>query len=83
MILDGILYGNIHYLRRFFAYNLVHDEWTPEVFDSEANPADDSILENESSSMYSHLLTHSDCEEFYIPQEFDDIIFETKETPVK
>ncbi|MBW2960553.1 hypothetical protein [Mesonia aestuariivivens] len=83
LALGGMPFAYLHYLRRFFAYNMVHEDWTPEVFDSAAEPTDDPILEEESMMMYSHLLTHSDSAGFYIPQEFDEIIFETDETPVQ
>ncbi|MDO6490860.1 MULTISPECIES: hypothetical protein [unclassified Cellulophaga] len=78
----GFPYSFLHYLRRFFAYHMNNENWTPTPFDENLDPAADAIVEEETSMFYSHLLVHSDCVGYYIPIDFEDVIFDTDEYPV-
>lgn len=78
----GFPYSFLHYLRRFFAYHMNDKNWTPIPFDENLDPAADTIVEEESSMFYSHLLVHSDCAGYYIPIDLKDVIFDTDEYPV-
>lgn len=62
-------YGFLHYLRRAYACAI---EDVP-LRQGEMTKADqDFIMEATLNVMDSHLLSHSDCEGFYIPQAFTD-----------
>lgn len=78
----GFPYSFLHYLRRFFAYYMNDEDWVVKPFDTELDPANDPIVEEESSMFYSHLLVHSDCEGYYIPIDFEEVIFDTDEITV-
>ncbi|OSC41968.1 hypothetical protein [Mycobacterium decipiens] len=70
-------YSFLHYLRRAFA--LLHeDEPLTPLADGE-RPSEDPAVDNASAMMDSHLLCHSDAEGFYVPVDFDDILFDTEE----
>lgn len=68
-------YSFLHYLRRAFARLREGQPVTP-VKDGE-DPSTDPCIEDASSMMNSHLLCHSDCEGYYVPIEFAEIIFDT------
>ena len=74
---DSFPYSFLHYLRRAFAR--VHEEQpvTP-VADGE-DPSADPCVEDAASMMSSHLLCHSDCEGFYVPIDFEEVIFDTED----
>jgi hypothetical protein len=64
-------YSFLHYLRR--AYACMIDK--KPIRTGELTDADDALIEDVTLSlMDSHLLSHSDCEGFYVPQAFDDPI---------
>ncbi len=67
-------YSFLHYLRRAFAY--VHEEMilTP-VADGE-DPSEDEAIEEASTLFDTHLLCHSDAEGYYVPVDFEDVIFD-------
>ncbi|MCL5246221.1 hypothetical protein M4I21_10410 [Cellulophaga sp. 20_2_10] len=78
----GFPYSFLHYLRRFFAYYMNDENWVAKPFSTDLDPANDPIVEEESSMFYSHLLVHSDCEGYYIPIDFEEVIFDTEEITV-
>ena len=71
---DGFPYSFIHYLRRFYARSVNDEDWHPEPVKAGEDPAKDEILDQVSSMYESHLLCHSDCEGYYVPVDFDDIL---------
>jgi len=64
-------YSFLHYLRR--AYVCVIEK-TPMRTGERTPEDDDRIMEATVSLMDSHLLSHSDCEGYYVPQPFRDPI---------
>lgn len=71
---DSFPYSFIHYLRRAFA--MVHEgqELTP-VVEGE-DPAEEPAIDDVASMLDSHLICHSDCEGYYVPIDFDEVIFD-------
>ena len=69
----------LHYLRRAFAHVRERPGVPLEPVVEGADPAADPIVDDAMTMMDSHLLCHSDCEGFYVPVEFDDVIFDTQD----
>jgi hypothetical protein len=69
-------YSFLHYLRRVAAHAAAKPGWTAKPFPDSSDPADDSLVEKQSAYLESHLLCHSDCEGFYLPIEFKEVIFD-------
>lgn len=78
--IDGFPYSFLHYLRRIYAYATLDPAWKPEVIADDANPAEDPVVEELTMRAQSHLLCHSDAEGFYLPIDFDEIIFDQDQT---
>ncbi|WP_028582174.1 hypothetical protein [Desulfogranum japonicum] len=79
---DSFPYSFIHYLRRFYAYVISTPDWVPAPVKEDEDPASDPVVEEETLMFESHLLCHSDCEGFYLPIRFDEVIFdENKRIP--
>ena len=85
-------YSGLHYLRRIAAHLLVNGSIPAPCVD---RPNDDPVLiecYDEIATMqdarssdwkrFDHLLCHSDAEGFYIPQEFDEVLFDFNEMGV-
>src|ERR1700733_12902324 len=70
-------YSYLHYLRRAFAH--VHEklELTPVADDDD--PTEDPVIEDAATLFDTHLLCHSDAEGYYVPVEFDEVIFDNDE----
>ncbi len=66
----------LHYLRRVAAYRFRDENWIAEDFPANEDPTKDVVLDSELFMMDSHLLCHSDCEGFYVPINFKDVIFD-------
>jgi hypothetical protein len=69
-------YSFLHYLRRAFAHVREYPDRALQPVPADADPAADPVVEDAATMMNTHLLCHSDCEGFYVPQEFDDVIFD-------
>lgn len=74
-VMGSFPYGFLHYLRRAYAHAALDGQWraTP-VVDGE-EPAQDPVLDEAQDMFDSHLICHSDCEGFYFPIVFDEVIF--------
>lgn len=72
---DSYPYSFLHFLRRVVARRLNDPGWlaTP-VVDGE-DPADDPIVGRELQTMRSHVICHSDAEGYYLPIDFDEVVF--------
>lgn len=74
--LNSFPYSFLHYLRRVAAHRFRDENWIAEPFPENENPADDPVLDSEMYMMNSHLLCHSDCEGYYVPVDFSEVIVE-------
>ncbi|AKJ29660.1 hypothetical protein AAW51_2969 [Caldimonas brevitalea] len=70
-------YAWLHHLRRAYAYAAADpDVVLAPATDAGDEPVDDAVLHAETERLESHLLCHSDCEGFYVPVDFGDLIFD-------
>lgn len=71
-------YSLLHYLRRFYAHCIANPDTIPSPCAEGDNPSRDEILDKEMFMMDSHLLCHSDCEGFYFPLDFGEVIIDSE-----
>jgi hypothetical protein len=71
----GFPYSCLHVLRRIYAHHLAYPgKPLPEdIYTSK----DNALVERETSE-FLHLLAHSDCEGFYVPVDFPEVIFDDR-----
>lgn len=69
-------YSWVHYLRRAYTHTKLGIALAPVPEGQSA--ADDAAVLDESVMMESHLLCHSDAEGFYVPVDFDEIVFDDR-----
>jgi len=69
-------YSFLHYLRRVYAHVTRDPGWEPTPMPEGENAAEDPVVDEETYMMSSHLLCHSDCEGFYLPIDFHDVIID-------
>ncbi|WP_459958967.1 hypothetical protein [Nocardia sp. IFM 10818] len=77
--LGSVPYSFVHYLRR--AYARAHeypDEPLTPVAEGE-DPTEDEAVDSLMYMFESHLLCHSDCEGYYVPVDFDEVLFPDEE----
>lgn len=67
-------YSFLHCLRRFYARTRNEPDWIPTSVSEHEDPSEDESIEEEFNKFESHLVCHSDCEGYYLPIDFDDII---------
>ncbi|MBI3822480.1 MAG: hypothetical protein HY289_07350 [Planctomycetes bacterium] len=67
-------YSYLHHLRRVAAHVMQDPDWIAKPLAESEDPAADPVVDEESAMMASHLLCHSDCEGFYLPIDFKEII---------
>ncbi len=73
---DSFPYSFLHYLRRAYALVLLGKKVTP-VREGK-DPAEDPAVDKASIKFDSHLLCHSDCDGFYAPVDFVEVIFDDR-----
>lgn len=73
--MSGVPYSFLHYLRRAYARACEYPDQplTPVAEDESA--ADDPAIEAVGSTFTSHLICHSDCEGYYVPVDFREVLF--------
>jgi hypothetical protein len=67
-------YSFLHYLRRAFAR--VHEELELTPVAGNDDPTEDPAIEDAATLFDTHLLCHSDAEGYYVPVDFDEVIFD-------
>lgn len=75
----GFVYSDLHYLRRAYAHWCEAPGTAATQCPIGVDPASDPTIEEEMCNMESHLLCHSDCEGFYFPIDFDDLVFDDED----
>ncbi|AGU48555.1 hypothetical protein VAPA_1c14430 [Variovorax paradoxus B4] len=73
--LDGLPYSFIHHLRRAYAHRVRSPGWMAAPLPEGTDPTEDATLEDVASGFDSHLLCHSDAEGFYLPVDFEEVLF--------
>jgi hypothetical protein len=74
--LDGFPYSFLHYLRRANAHHLADPQWQATPLPEGTDPTADEVLEEEYDMFRSHLICHSDSEGYYVPVDFEDVLFD-------
>lgn len=72
--IEGFPYSFLHYLRRVYALHRLGKPVTPA--NGDLTPEDDELIMQASELMDSHLLCHSDAEGYYVPVDFEEIVFD-------
>ena len=66
----------LHHLRRLQAHVLQDPSWTHQPCTDDDEPWNDSAIDDELSVyIRSHLIVHADTEGYYVPIEFDDVLY--------
>jgi hypothetical protein len=78
--LDSLPYSFIHYLRRAYAHSVVTPGWKAEPVDDGFDPSEDPVIQAALDEAESHLICHSDAEGFYVPVDFDEVLFSESES---
>lgn len=73
---DAFPYSFLHYLRRAAAHRRLDPAYVAEPLGEDDDPTADPAIEDASDTFDFHLLVHSDCEGFYVPVDFTDVIFD-------
>ncbi len=71
--INGFPYSFLHYLRRFHARRIAQPDQVPAPLAEGESPAHDPVLEEVGSPRH-HLLWHSDCEGYYVPIDFPEVL---------
>ncbi len=74
--LGGFPYSFLHYLRRAYALWKQNPTATITPCREGEDPSADPAIEEEACMFESHLLCHSDCEGFYLPIPFADVLID-------
>jgi hypothetical protein len=77
--LTGFPYSTLHHLRRAYAHRVADPQWIAAPVPDGEDPADDPEVEAQTEQFASHLLCHSDSEGFYLPIDFDAVLFSTED----
>ena len=78
----GFPYSTLHYLRRAYAHRLSDPAWTATAVPDDVDPADDAEVETQTEQFESHLLCHSDCEGWYLPIDFPQVVFASEDDDI-
>jgi hypothetical protein len=77
--LDSYPYSFLHYLRRVAARRLEDPDWEATPLPEGEDPSEDPAIDEELGLMRSHLICHSDAEGYYVPIDFDEVLFDDSE----
>jgi len=77
--LDGFPYSFLHYLRRAYARRKADPAWLATPLADNQDPAEDEALQAEYDYLDSHLVCHSDAEGYYVPVDFNEVLFDSEE----
>jgi len=74
--IDSFPYSFIHYLRRAYAHRVLSPDWVATPLADDVDPTADPKIQALLDGCESHLLCHSDAEGFYVPVDFDEVLFD-------
>ncbi|MDP1979129.1 hypothetical protein [Undibacterium sp.] len=77
--LDSCPYSFIHYLRRAYAHRRADPTWLATPLPEGEDPSQDEVLQAEYDYLSSHLICHSDAEGYYVPVDFEEVLFAKNE----
>lgn len=73
--LGSFPYAFIHYLRLAYAYRAASPDWVATPLEDDVDPSDDPVVEDALHESESHLIRHSDAEGFYVPVDFEEVLY--------
>ncbi|MRH88176.1 hypothetical protein GFY24_12100 [Nocardia sp. SYP-A9097] len=73
--LGGVPYSFVHYLRRAYAHAREQPGQALTPVAAGEDPTDDPVVDRLTYMFESHLLCHSDCEGYYVPIDFDEVLY--------
>jgi hypothetical protein len=73
-VCPDLFYSDLHYLRRAYAHWKRDPRWLTTPVADDEDPTDDPILIEELERAESHLVCHSDCEGYYLPIDFQELL---------
>ncbi|WP_280426000.1 hypothetical protein [Nocardia carnea] len=73
--IGSVPYSFVHYLRRAYARAHEYPDQPLEPVGAGEDPSDDPAVDQLRYMFESHLLCHSDCEGYYLPVEFDEVLY--------
>jgi hypothetical protein len=74
----GFPYPFLHFLRRAYARVKADPGRQPAPVPEGQDPADDPVYREIESDFDSHLICHSDAEGYYVPIDFEEVIFDAR-----
>ncbi|MFE3193517.1 hypothetical protein ACFXHA_31255 [Nocardia sp. NPDC059240] len=72
-------YSMVHYLRRAYAHALTNPGQPVTPVPESERAAGDPLVDEVSCLFDCHLICHSDCEGYYVPIDFEDVLFADEE----
>jgi hypothetical protein len=72
-------YSFLHYLRYAYACRIVAPDWIATPLPDDFNPLEAKEVDDQINLIASHLICHSDCEGYYLPVDFSEILVSEKE----
>ncbi|WP_252867196.1 hypothetical protein [Janthinobacterium lividum] len=79
VMLDSFPYSFLHTLRRAYAHARLDAQWRATPLADGEDATEDPVLDAAQDDFDSHLICHSDCEGFYFPLVFEEVIFADEE----
>jgi len=73
--LSGFPYSWTHYLRRIVAHTMRDPDWKATPLKEGEDPINDRYVLDATAEICGHFVCHSDCEGYYVPKEFYDVLF--------
>lgn len=77
--IGSVPYSFVHYLRRAYARACEYPDRSLEPVAEGEDPADDPAVDRPAYLFESHLICHSDCDGYYVPVAFDEVLFPADE----
>lgn len=78
-VISSFPYSFLHQLRRAYVQWRKYPDIPITACDSDEDAASDPAIDEESLQMDSHLLCHSDCEGFYVPVPFREVLVDDED----
>jgi hypothetical protein len=69
-------YSILHYLRRVAAKRRLDPSFVARPLPEGTDPSEDPAIEDAGATFDFHLLVHSDCEGYYVPVDFADVLID-------
>ncbi|GAB2506198.1 hypothetical protein GCM10027167_03130 [Nocardia heshunensis] len=68
-------YGMLHHLRYAYAHAVTFPDKPLPLDDSDCQPSGEEMIDDIAIHLDCHLIVHSDCEGYYVPIDFNEVLF--------